>query len=482
MPAPRILPRLPRAVAQLALGLLVTSCATNPATGKREIMLVSEEQEIALGRQEDGKALAAYGEYPDPALQEYVASLGQKVAAKAERPSLPWTFRLADDAAVNAFAGPGGFVYVTRGLLAHLDSEAQLVMVLGHEVGHVTARHLAQQISSQQIATLGLGIGMIAVPELQRFGGVGELGLGLLFLKFGRDDEREADTLGLRYSLRLDYDPVEGARAFRMLDQMAQQSQAGRAPGWLSTHPDPGDRYRTLLSSIREQGLHGDLVQREAYLKRLQGMVFGEDPREAFFRERTFYHPQMRFRFVLPQGYRGQNTKQAVLAASPEGDAVLQLTLAKSASPEEAAGAFFAEVQTTGARRRDVNGLPAVVGTFDATSSGTSVRGVAAFVGHEGRVFRLIGYTRRTDWSRRGPALEAAATSFAPLRERWALQVEPQRINLVVPERDLTLAEFNGRYPSTAPAATVALVNQLGEGEALKAGRQAKRVVGGTVR
>jgi len=328
----------------LAPLLLLGSCATNPATGQREIMLVSEQQEISLGRQEDKRALAAYGEYPDPALQDYVSAIGQKIAAHAERPNRPWTFLLADDAAVNAFAAPGGFIYITRGILAHLDSEAQLVMVMGHEVGHVTARHLAQQISQQQLATLGLGIGMVAVPELQRYGGLGQTGLGLLFLKFGRDDERQADSLGLRYSERLGYDAKEGARAFRMLDQMSEQS-CGRVSGWLSTHPDPGDRYRSLTAQIGKAGGSGDLVQRESYLKRLDGLVFGDDPREGFFRDRTFYHPQMAFRFELPPGFEGRNTKQAVTATSSGNDAAIELTLAKESMVDAAARAFFTEVR-----------------------------------------------------------------------------------------------------------------------------------------
>jgi len=465
-------------IASLVLLLVLDACATNPATGQRELMLVSEEQEVALGRQEDQRALAAYGEYPDPALQDYVSAIGQKIAARAERPSLPWTFRLADDAAVNAFAAPGGFIYITRGILAHLDSEAQLVMVMGHEVGHVTARHLAQQISQQQLATLGLGIGMVAVPELQRYGDLGQAGLGLLFLKFGRDDERQADSLGLRYSERLGYDAAEGARAFRMLDQMAQHS-GGRAPGWLSTHPDPGDRYRSLLATIRQEGRTGGLVQREGYLKRLDGLVFGDDPREGFFRDRTFYHPQMAFRFALPEGFEGHNTKQAVTAKSSGGDAAVELTLAKESSVDAAARAFFTEVRGD-SRRRQVNGLGAVMGDFDVTSESTAVRGVAAFVGYQGKVFRLVGYTRASSFSRYRDALEDCVTSFAPLRERWALRVKPARVDLVVPDRDMTLAEFLEKYPSTAKPETIALINQLGAGEKLKAGRQAKRIVGGT--
>jgi predicted Zn-dependent protease len=472
--------RILRSGAVLAVAAIL-ACATNPATGKKELMLVSEGQEIALGQQEDQKAVASFGVYDDPALQDYVAQLGHSIAERAERPKLPWTFRLVDDSAVNAFALPGGFVYMTRGILAYLDSEAELAMVMGHEVGHVTARHSASQMSSQQLMSLGMGIGMIAVPELRKYGDLAQLGLGLLFLKFGRDDENEADTLGLRYSVRLDYDAAEGAQAFRVLDQLSEQSEAGRVPGWLSTHPDPGDRYRRLLATVREQGLEGGNVRREAYLKRLDGMTFGENPREGFFRDNAFYHPDLRFRYELPRGFKGQNTKQAVWAVSPNGDAVFQLTLAEGDSPDLAAREFFGDqqIRTLDADRTTVNGLSAVVGTFDATSGQTLVRGVAGFVRLEGHVYRLIGYTGRADWSRYSRSFAQSISSFGPLRESWALDVQPRRVDVVVPRRELTLAQFMSRYPSTVPKSTIAIINQLDRGGTFKAGQQAKRVTGG---
>ena len=465
----------------VALLAAIGACATNPATGKRELMLVSEGQEVALGKQEDQKAVASFGVYEDPALQDYVSSVGHSIAERTERPDLPWTFRLVDDAAVNAFALPGGFVYMTRGILAHLDSEAELAMVMGHEVGHVTARHSASQMSSQQLMSLGMGIGMIAVPELRRYGDLAQLGLGLLFLKFGRDDENEADTLGLRYSNRLDYDAAEGAQAFRMLDQLSEQSEAGRVPGWLSTHPDPGDRYQRLLTAVREQGLDGGNVRREAYLERLDGMAFGENPREGFFRENAFYHPDLRFRLEMPRGFKGQNTKQAVWAVSPDGDAVFQLTLAEGDSPDRAAREFFGsqEIRTRDTDRTSVNGLPAIVGSFEATSGQTLVRGVATFVQLDHRVYRLVGYTGRADWDRYSRSFGAAMRSFGPLRERWALDVQPNRIEVVVPRSDMTLAQFMKRYPSTVPESTIAVINHLQPGDTFRAGRQAKRVTGG---
>ena len=252
-------------------------------------------------------------------------------------------------------------------------------------------------------------------------------------------------------------------------------------PNFMATHPDPGDRYRKLLTAVRQQGLQGGHIRREAYLKRLDGMTFGENPREGFFREGAFYHPDLRFRVVMPRGFKGQNTKQAVWAVSPDGDAVFQLTLAEGSSPDGAARDFFGsqEIRTRETDRTSVNGLPAILGTFDATSGQTLVRGLAAFVRLDDRVYRLIGYTGRADWNRYSRSFGAAVRSFGPLRERWALDMQPNRIEVVVPRRNMTLAQFMKRYPSEVPEATIAIINQLQPGDTFEAGRQAKRITGG---
>jgi predicted Zn-dependent protease len=231
----------------LACGSIVLSsgCARNPATGGLELMLVSESQEIAMGQQTDPAVVAQFGLYDDPSLQQYVANLGAQLAANSERPNLPWTFRVVDDPIVNAFALPGGFIYVSRGILGHFNSESQLVSVLGHEIGHVTARHSAAQMSQQQLAQLGLGVGVVLLPDLADYAGLAQAGLGLLFLKFGRDDERQADALGFRYLTRIGYDPREMPGVFNMLGRVSEAGGGRGMPVWLSTHPDPGDREQS---------------------------------------------------------------------------------------------------------------------------------------------------------------------------------------------------------------------------------------------
>jgi predicted Zn-dependent protease len=465
-----------------ALVTAVIACATNPATGKRQLMLVSEAQEIAMGKAADQEAVAAYGLYPDPKVQAYVERLGKGLAAKSERPDLPWSFKVVDDPAVNAFALPGGYIYVTRGIMTHLRSEAELVAVLGHEIGHVTGRHSASQMSKQQLAMGGLIVGMAVEPELQRFGGLAQQALGLLFMKFGRDDENQADELGLRYMTREAYDPREMLEVFSILDGVTRaEGGGGRMPDWLSTHPSPENRTTRIQDQIATTGASGTIVRRGEYLRQLDGMVFGENPREGFFREDAFYHPDLRFQLAFPRGFKTQNQKQAVVGVSEAQDAIIALTLAAGASPEEAARQFFSQqgVQAGRSGRDTIGGLPAYTAFFEAATEQGVLRGEVSFVSHEGKVYRILGYTSVERFARYQDAFAATLHSFGRLTDPRYLDVQPKRIALVNPERQMALQEFARTYPSTVALETIGLINGVAANQLFPRGELAKRVVGG---
>jgi predicted Zn-dependent protease len=469
-------------LAAFAITLLVFACATNPGTGRKQLMLVSEEQERAMGLQADKEVVAQYGTYADAALVEYVAGIGRDLAARSERPDLSWTFRVVDDPAVNAFALPGGYIYVTRGLLTHLSSEAQLASVLGHEIGHVTGRHSAAQMSQQQLATVGLVAGMVARPDLaERFGGLAQTGLGVLFLKFSRSDENEADELGYRYAGRAGYELREMPAVFRTLGGLSPGSD--RLPGWLQTHPDPQDRVRSIEARLGAEPPPRGRVERPKYLRGIEGVAFGEDPREGFFRGTSFLHPEMRFRLDFPEGFKTSNQKTSVAALSPGEDAVVILSLAGKAPPEEAARAFSArpEIRVDALRRTRVNGLPAVEATFQAVSGQSTFAGRALFVSHEGRTFRVLGYGSPARFSAYEREIERSLSSFAPLRDQEALSVQPRRVSLVELERAMSLEEFKRLHPSTVSLETVALINQVFDGGLVGPGL-VKRVTGGPTR
>ena len=253
--------------AGLAVGLL--SCARNPVTGKSELALVSESQEIQMGQEASKDVARTIGLYKDPKLEAYVAGIGKRMAAASERPNLPWEFHVVDDASVNAFALPGGFIYVTRGLLASINDEAELATVVGHEIGHVTNRHSVQQISKQQLAQLGLGVGSILSSDIARFGQLASAGLSVLFLKYGRDAENQADQAGFRYALNQDYDVREMTKVFETLDRISQASGGGKLPEWLSTHPAPENRIQhieNMLDTLHRDPTKG-IVNREGYIQ-----------------------------------------------------------------------------------------------------------------------------------------------------------------------------------------------------------------------
>ena len=254
---------------------LAAACAVNAATGRRQLSLISEGQEIQMGREYDPQVAASMGLDPDTALQRYVQDLGTRLAARSERPGLPWTFRVVDDPVVNAFALPGGYIYVTRGILAHLNSEAELSAVVGHEIGHVTARHSATQMSRQQLAQVGLAIGSIVSKDVERFGGIASAALGVLFLKYSRDNESEADALGLRYMRRADYAAREMPNVFVVLARVSAAQPGDRTPEWLATHPNPENRYARISQMIAAlpPDSVGHRVDRERYFARVNGIV-----------------------------------------------------------------------------------------------------------------------------------------------------------------------------------------------------------------
>ena len=342
--------------ASFALLVTVAACAVNPATGRRELSLVSESAEIAMGQEYDPQVVAEMGHYPDDDLQAYVSELGLRMAAESERPQLPWSFRVVDDPAVNAFAVPGGFIYVTRGILAHLNSEAELAGVLGHEIGHVTARHSANQMTRMQLQQIGLGIGALLSDRVANWADYIGLGLGILNLKYSRGDESQSDELGVRYMGRTGYNPEEMAGVFETL-ALVSGDPSSRTPEWISTHPYPENRGAWILEMMAElppeQLAEARTVRADAYLSKLQGMTYGPDPRQGYFEEELFLHPEMAFQLRFPTGWTTVNQRSQVAAVSPQEDAAVVLEIATESDPAAALRTFLAQDGITAGRSRN---------------------------------------------------------------------------------------------------------------------------------
>lgn len=467
-------------MASFLVGIL--SCATNPVSGRRELSLVSESQEIAMGQSLLAGTQQETGFYSDVALNRYVSEIGQRMAAASERPELPWEFHVVDDPAVNAFAAPGGFIFITRGIMAYLNSEAELAGVMGHEIGHVTAKHSVSQLSKQQLFNVGLIAGAIAAPEIAN-SGVGQAvqaGGGLLFLKFGRDDERQADALGHRYSLMQHYDVREMPKTFMTLQRLSEQSaSSNRVPGFLSTHPDPGDRVAaTTRWADTISSYVGLEVDRDRYLDHTEGLVFGDDPRQGYFANGWFLHPELRFQFMLPDGWQGVNQASRVVLVEPNGQAQVEVSQVPFATARQAADSFARQggVQVQGSNMTPVNGLPAATIAFAATTQDQQqLRGQVAFVEYRGSVYRVLGLTTAAGAGTHGGTIVRVLGSFGPTAANQVFQ-RVREIHVLTLPTAQTVDRLASASGGAATAAELALINSVDPGTMIPRGRKVKTI------
>ena len=462
--------------------LTVSACAVNPATGQRQFMLISESEEIEMGREADGPITESFGLYESEALRAMVADLGNDMASRSERPALPWSFKLVDDPMVNAFALPGGFIFITRGIMAALNSEAELAGVIGHEIGHVTARHSASRMSTQQLQQVGLGVGSILSSDVASVAGVLSAGLGLLNMRYSRGDESQSDELGVRYMTRAGYDPNALVGVFQTLALAG--GGGGSVPGWATTHPDPVNReedVREIIAASRQD--FSEYTRRgEEYLRSLDGMTFGQDPRQGFFDEETFFHPDMAFALDFPRGWTTVNQTSQVGAISSDETALVVLTVEAGETDAERALSTFLrqdDVRGSGSRRTSVNGRSGWVASFTADTEGGGLRGAVLFVEHGGAVFRLLGYADASAWRSHEGTVLGTIESFRPVSDPDILGVEPARIEIVRLPSRMTLQQFIGQYPSTVGDEQIAMINRRTLDESIAGGTLLKRVAGG---
>ena len=339
-----------KAPSLLLAALLLAGCGSpvvNPVTGVAERSVMDESREVAEGQKGHQEVLKEYGALNNPALQAYVNDVGQRLAAQSHRNQLRWVFTVLDSPDINAFALPGGYVYITRGLMAFMGSEADLAGVLGHEIGHVTARHSAQRATSQQDAGLGVLAASVlgAVLESQGLAGAGELAGKVsqtvaagYIASYGREQELQADGLGAEYLSRIRYDPRNMIDVITVLkDQERFAADQARAEGrpvpaqdnWLASHPSNDQRLQIitqLASQYKGQGNYSD-EGRARYLQAIQGMPFGDSPEQGLIRGRNFYHVPLDFGVTAPQGWRIQNAADQLNLVNAAQDAALVLRL-----------------------------------------------------------------------------------------------------------------------------------------------------------
>jgi predicted Zn-dependent protease len=436
----------------LALALFL-GCAKNPVTGKRDLMLLSESQEVAMGQQADPDIVRYFGLYDDKELQRFINEKGQAMAAISHRKNLKYEFKIVDSPVVNAFAVPGGYVYFTRGIMAHFNNEAEFAGVLGHEIGHITARHSAKQYSNAMLAQVGLIAGVLIAPDLADFADIAQQGVQLLFLKFGRDAERQSDKLGVEYSTKINYDAQQMADFFGTLQRLQTQSGSEEVPDFLSTHPNPGDRQRDvakLAADWRKKTKDNDLkVNRDSYLKMIDGIIYGDDPRQGFTEDNVFYHPVMKFQFPYPSSWMVQNTPEQVQFGSKDGRAMMLFRLAKGSSVENAAETLVQNYKLTvqESKRDDVNGNPAVVLIADQQAGEQpAVRTLIYVIDHGSNMYAMIGASSRNDFNNYFQLFNSSMNGFRTLTDPAKLNKQPERIDIKAVQSQGTLEQALRSY------------------------------------
>lgn len=477
------------------LGFSLSGCGTqttNLVTGETTRGAYSWQEEVQIGTDANQQIIAQYGLYDDPQLAAYVDRVGQAVlrtsaygeaTTPAEIRNTPFYFQVLDSDVVNAFALPGGYIYVTRGLLSFLENEAQLAVVLGHEAGHVLARHSSRRAADAQLGQLGL-LGAAVLGGVVGGGNVAEgilnyggTGLQLLTLSYSRDAEREADRAGVAYAEFAGYDAAEGAKFFRSLSRLSQQS-GGSLPSFLSTHPDPGEREQTIPQLAAQYDPQGTEVDAAEYLQMIEGIVLGNNPRQGFSENGMFYHPDLAFSFDYPNGWQVLNGAAAVQIAEPNGRAVMEFTFASEDSPQAAARAFAGQQGFNLANQEatTVNGNQAYAITGTANTQQGELAIAAYFIEYGGTVYRFMGLTGASAYSQYRDEFLSTFRSFDRLTSREYLNRQPVRLDVVRTDRAGTFQSFlRGRpSPPGLDENTLAIMNNVQLNETIPAGTALK--------
>lgn len=457
---------MPALLALLAAGMLA-GCATNPVSGNPELVLMSEPQELSLGRRADQDVKKQYSLYDHNGLQAYIETLGQKLARVSHRTNLQYRFTLLDSPEVNAFALPGGYIYITRGILAFLNSEAEVAAVLAHEIGHVTARHSVRQLTAQTGTEIFLGLLGALSPAMRGAAAQNATGLvgNALLAGYGREHELEADRLGAEYLARAGYDPqamirVIGALKNQELFDSEIAKREGREPrryhGLFATHPDNDQRLKEVIAAAQPLRSAGGEDPRMPFLTRSEGMVFGDSPHEGIRRGQNFYHAELGFALQAPAGWRLQNLPDRLLAIAPGGSA--RIELAQDRKPSESPAAVLRRLTRNAATDIDVsaiNGLPA---------ARTELRGrllAVIYLGEHAYLFNGAAQSEES-YRRAVEGMRQLVRSFHILSPEERKLAQPLRIKLVRAEPATRFATLTRNSPLGAHAeGWLRLVNAL---------------------
>jgi predicted Zn-dependent protease len=473
----------------LALSLLA-ACATNPVTGRRELLLMSAQREAQLGERMAAQVADEMGLVESPALTGYVEAIGKRLASHSPRRDVVYRFAIADMREPNAFALPGGYVYVSRGLLAIANSEAELANVIGHEIGHVAARHAAQR------ETRALGVGVLAAlgtvaaaavggeSAAQGAAQIGQVAGAGLIASYSRDQERQADEVGQKLAAQAGWDPAAMASFLRTLGRDAElRSGEPRRPSFLDSHPMTRERVRDTAAradSLRVSTAAPIVASRSAFYSRLANLLVGPDPEQGVFREERFLHPALGFAIDFPRGWETQNAREAVAARAPEGDATLLLQVQGESGDPTAAAQRFAEenrLRLQDDERERIGGL----WTYRARAELQTEEGPAmaewTWIAHPRAMFRLVGLAPPDRFGHYEGAFRAAARSFRALGDRERRGITELRLRVARAHAGETLSALSRRTGNAWSVEETAIANGITAEERLDGGQPVKIAV-----
>lgn len=477
----------------LLLAICSQSCVRNPVTGKKQLSLMSEEQEIAIGLQSHPEVVSSMGLYKDAKLDTFITQKGRAMAAISHRPNLPYQFHIVDSPVVNAFAVPGGYVYFTRGILAHFNNTAEFAGVLGHEIGHITARHSARQQTSQILGQVGLLAGMVLSEQVRQMGEQASQAVQAMMLSYSREHETESDELGVSYSSKIGYNAKEMASFFNTLKRISDDA-GHNIPTFQSTHPDPGDRFINvgkLAAEYQAKNPGTYATDRESYLKMIDGIIYGDDPKQGFIENQTFYHPDLKFQFPVPLAWQTQNSPASFQMAPKDGKSMMALTLGNGKTLEEAAQAKIKQynLQVLQNKKTTINGIPALV--FVATvpqqqqqqqpqqpgQQQPTIQLVSWFFEHNGLVLNLYGVASSSEFNNAAIVFQAVAAGFKPLTDNEKLNRKPERLVIKTVPRNATFKEImKGFGMPDARLKELGIINQLNDNDIVKQGTLIKTI------
>ena len=419
----------------LLVFLIFSSCSVNPVTGQQDFVMMSENQEISLGKKYHAQVLQQTPPYNNQELQEYVQKIGDSLSIKSHRPNLFYRFTVLDSPDINAFALPGGYIYINRGLMAYLSSEEELAAVLGHEIGHVTARHSVRQYSQSQL--LGIFSAAVQMNSGRTAGDLVGVASGALLAGYGREMELQADELGAEYLYQDGYPTKAMMKVLTVLKDQEIYSkelakERGQEPrnyhGVFASHPSNDKRLKEILEEVNKTYQQGEIKKTADYFEKINEMVYGDSEESGVRKGNEFFHRDLDLYLTSPQDWEIINTSKNIIFRAPYSKAMLNVSL-EDLNFRESPKEYMTRVTSNFSEGTDleINGYKGYTSVV-RERTGAIIRFAVLF--REGKVYKFVGYLNEEEknFQKYDPAFMQIIKSLDRLDERGRDMSKPLRI------------------------------------------------------